>query len=129
MHQPIASVLLAALVVFQLKHMLCDFVLQPLGMVQKKGIYLHPAGLLHAGLHAAGSWPAVLLLTRAPAAVALILAGEFLVHYHTDWAKARIDAQWRLTPQDRSYWLVFGLDQLVHQLTYALMLAAASAQL
>src|SRR5271167_5011229 len=85
------TLLLTAMLAFQIKHFIADFVLQPYSMVSRKGDYLHPAGLAHAGIHVAGSVPALMIVTRAPELIAALLAGEFIVHYHTDWLKARLD--------------------------------------
>lgn len=113
------------MLVFQAKHFICDFVLQTYSLIQKKGIYLHPAGLLHAGLHAVGSIPALLVLTRAPLPVAALALAEFVVHYHVDWMKAQIDARWNLSNESTIYWVIFGADQLIHQATYIGMIYAA----
>jgi hypothetical protein len=113
----------AALLAFQLKHFVCDFCLQPYSMVVKKGIYLHPVGLLHAGIHVLGSVPAVLLLTKEPVPIAIALGAEFVVHYHSDWAKAQLDRAFQLDNRTTRYWIIFGADQLVHQLTYLAMTA------
>ena len=110
---------------FQIKHYLCDFLLQTYELIRYKGKYLHPAGLLHAGLHMLGSIPALLVLTRAPTTIAILVVAEFLIHYHTDWAKARLDSTLRLNDQNSLYWAIFGGDQLVHQLTYVGMIYAA----
>jgi hypothetical protein len=115
------QVVLLALLIFQIKHFLCDFAFQTYDQVKTKGIYLHLGGISHAGLHMLGSIPALLILTHAPALVAALLAGEFLVHYHTDWAKSQIDGRLRLNDTNSLYWTIFGSDQLVHQATYLAM--------
>jgi hypothetical protein len=109
---------LLALLIFQIKHFLCDFVLQTSNQVRNKGQYLHMAGITHAGLHMLGSIPAVLILTQVPIVVAALVLAEFLVHYHTDWAKAQIDRALRLNDTNTLYWTIFGSDQMIHQLTY-----------
>jgi len=109
---------LLALLIFQIKHFLCDFVLQTSNQVRNKGRYLHMAGITHAGLHMLGSIPALLVLTEVPVVVAALVLGEFLVHYHTDWAKSQIDRALRLNDTNALYWTIFGSDQLIHQLTY-----------
>ena len=120
-----AYLILLTLLVFQIKHYICDFVLQTYDQIRFKGKYLHPAGLLHAGLHSVGSIFALLVLTRAPVTIAVLLVAEFLIHYHTDWAKAQLDSRLRLNDQNSLYWAIFGGDQLVHQLTYVGMIYAA----
>lgn len=117
--------ILPALFVFQIKHFLCDFVLQNSYQIRNKGVYLHTGGLIHAGLHALGSIPALLFVTQSPWLIAVLLASEFVIHYHTDWAKARIDGALRLNDTSTLYWTIFGSDQLVHQLTYLGMVYAA----
>jgi hypothetical protein len=117
-----ATLLLLSLALFQIKHFVCDFVLQTAYLYRNKGIYGHRAGFIHAGLHAAGSLPAVLLLTNAGGPVALMLGAELLIHYHVDWLKLYIDKRFRLGINQRAYWIVFGADQLAHQATYLVML-------
>lgn len=114
--------LLTAMLLFQLKHFAADFVLQPYSMVLRKGDYLHPAGLAHAGIHAVGSIPALMTMVRAPEFIAALIAGEFLIHYHTDWLKAQIDRRFNLSATSTPYWVIFGADQLIHQMTYLGML-------
>ena len=117
------TLVLWALLALQVKHFLCDFVLQTAYLYRNKGIYGHPAGFIHAGLHAVGSLPAILLLTRSGGLAALLVATELVIHYHVVWLKIYIDKRFRLTVQRRAYWIVFGADQLIHQLTYAAFLA------
>lgn len=114
-----AATILWALLAFQIKHFLCDFALQTQRQIMKKGIYGHPLGLSHAALHAVASIPALLVLTDRSRILAGIVAAEFVIHYHCDWLKAQIDRRFHLTVQQHVYWVVFGLDQLIHQLTYA----------
>ena len=114
---PLEPVLLAMLI-FQIKHFLCDFVLQTTNQVLNKGRYLHMGGITHAGLHMLGSLPALLVLTHAAPLIAALLLTEFLIHYHIDWAKVQVDRALRLNDTNSLYWTVFGSDQLIHQLTY-----------
>jgi hypothetical protein len=120
-----AYLILWSMFLFQIKHFICDFLLQTYDQIRFKGKYLHPAGLMHAGLHMLGSIPALLVLTRSPVTIAVLVVAEFLVHYHTDWAKAQLDSALRLNDQNSLYWAIFGGDQLVHQLTYVGMISAA----
>jgi hypothetical protein len=109
---------LLALLAFQVKHLLCDFVLQTKFQVFNKGYYGHTGGIIHAACHVVFSVPALLLLTRSPAVIAAVMACEFLVHYHIDWLKARTERVRNWTPEDNIYWLAFGADQFLHQVTY-----------
>jgi len=110
-------------VLFELKHFVCDFVLQTAYQYRNKGTYGHPGGLLHAGLHTAGSLPAILALQAAGGVAAIILVAEFFLHYHIDWSKEQINKRYALNFNNNAYWSVFGADQLLHQMTYVVMLA------
>ena len=120
---PEIALLFWSLVLFEAKHFLCDFVLQTRYQKQHKGRYGHPAGLIHAGVQAVGSLPAILLLSRSAVLVPAIVVAEFLVHYHIDWLKMAIARRRGLGPDDALYWTVFGADQFLHQMTYAVILA------
>jgi len=111
---------------FEAKHFVCDFVLQTRYQLLNKGSYGHPAGLVHAGTHAIGSLPALVALTHSPPFISMLLIGEFLVHYHTDWLKEQINQRLALSYEHSLFWLVFGADQLVHQLTYLFMIVVVS---
>ena len=114
---------LLLLLLLLLKHFLCDFVLQTPYQLRYKGIYGHPAGLLHAGLHAVGSAAVLVALTIAgmlPASIALVAmlcAAEFVLHYHIDWGKEQANKP--LSKEEgTAYWALFGFDQFLHQATY-----------
>lgn len=116
------ALILLSLALFEAKHFICDFVLQTAYLFRNKGIYGHRAGFIHAGIHVAGSLPALLVLSNNASLILAILAVEFLVHYHVDWLKLWIDRRAHLSIDRTSYWIVFGADQLVHQLTYVTFL-------
>jgi len=107
-----------ALLALELKHFLCDFVLQTEYQVRTKGIYGHFGGFVHSGLHILGTLPALLILGASMKAMAIILAVEFVIHYHADWMKIAVDKRTQWGMDDQRYWIMFGLDQLIHQLTY-----------
>ncbi len=113
--------ILVVLVALQAKHLVCDFLLQTPFMHTNKGKYGHPGGLLHAGLHGAGTFLVLLgFATGLWAALAVSLA-EALFHYHVDWTKEQIGDRYRLTVSTAGYWAIFGLDQAVHQWTYVVI--------
>jgi len=116
---------LAALLLFQLKHWVFDFLLQTEYQLRNKGKFGHPGGLIHAGGHALGSLPILLLLAPGMDWVAGLAVAEFVVHYLCDWVKERLNRQHGWTVVDRSFWLALGLDQAFHQLTYLAMIAMA----
>ncbi len=115
------SLILLTLLAFQVKHLICDFVLQTRYQVDNKGWYGRVGGIIHAGWHAIFSIPVLLIMTRVPALIFLIVVAEFVVHYHTDWFKARIVRIRGWSQNDEIYWVAFGTDQFIHQVTYILM--------
>jgi hypothetical protein len=105
------------------KHAVADFLLQTEAIYRQKGTYGSAGGLLHAFIHIALTAPVFLLFPGGSAALALsLLAGEFVVHYHLDWAKDRIVRHYGWQFADRQYWCALGLDQLLHGLTYVAIL-------
>jgi hypothetical protein len=110
--------LLAVLVVLEVKHFVCDYPLQTVYQVKNKGKYGHPAGLIHAGLHIIGTAAAFLVITPTLAVGAAILVGEFVRHYHIDWAKDNVMRSTGWTSSDSPFWWAIGADQLLHHLTY-----------
>ena len=115
-------VLLAtSLGLFQLKHFIFDFPLQTRYQLRNKGIYGHPGGILHAGLHVLGSIPAIMIVAPPLWLAALLLAGEFGVHYHMDWTKEQVLKKFGWTSRDYGFWQALGFDQMVHHLTYISM--------
>ncbi len=116
---------LGLLCAFQIKHMLADFFWQSSWMVSGKGIYGHRGGLAHSGLHVALSALILLVLALPVALFLALLIGEFAIHYHTDWGKEQLVRSRGLEPTDKAFWVMAGLDQFVHQMTYLAMVAFA----
>lgn len=119
----LTSGILLGFVVLSVKHTIADFFLQTAYQFSNKGIYGHPGGLIHSGLHAALTLPVFLILPPSSATLLFaIVAGEFIVHYHLDWSKEQLVKHYNLTPADPWFWHLFGLDQLGHLLTYAVII-------
>jgi hypothetical protein len=124
---PAVVSLLTVLLVLEVKHFIFDYPLQTAFQLNNKATYGHLGGVLHAGLHVLGT-SAVFLVVRPSLEVGVgILVGEFLVHYHLDWAKGQIGRKLRLTPSDGLYWWAIGADQLLHHLTYLVIAAVLIA--
>jgi hypothetical protein len=111
---------LVAMAYLLAKHMLADFALQTRYQYANKGIYGHPGGLLHAGIHAVLTLPVLMIVPVAsPTAAAVVLAAaEFLIHYHVDWTKEQVVRRRGWTSAMDPYWWALGIDQLMHHLTY-----------
>lgn len=103
------------------KHFIWDFYYQPPYMWQNKGTFGHPGGILHSGYHALTTFYILLFFTNIPLA-ALALVFEFVVHYLTDYAKMNINRikGWTATTHNE-FWQLTGFDQLIHQLTYVII--------
>lgn len=112
------NTLLLLLILFQIKHLLADFVWQSSWMVQTKGIYGHMGGICHAGMHAGLSL--LILIFAAPSLMVAVLVavGEWVVHYHLDWYKDRELKKHGYTALQKGFWALAGLDQFAHQLSY-----------
>lgn len=115
--------MITLLTLLLVKHFIWDFYYQPPYMWQNKGTFGHWGGIAHSGIHAATTY--FILLFYATLEVAVLLAVfEFVVHYLTDYAKMNINRikGWGATTHNE-FWQLTGFDQLVHQLTYVVILA------
>ncbi len=109
------------------KHFVCDFLYQPPYQWQNKGTYGHWGGIVHSGQHAMASFLILLFFVATPIALAIAIS-EFIIHYHTDWAKMNINKAygWGATTHNQ-FWVLLGVDQLIHSLTYIGMVYVATA--
>lgn len=115
------TTIIVILALFGIKHFVCDFWLQFPYMLEDKGIYGAEGGRHHALMHTAGTF-LVLAVTIFSIEWAVILAFvDGIIHYHIDWAKTNLSRG--LTPADRQFWLLLGLDQGLHYLTYVFIIA------
>lgn len=95
---------------FVVKHFVADFPLQPPYQWMNKGKYGHPGGVLHAAIHGIFTL-AICLYFHLPVLLAL---ADTVIHYHIDWAKM----QFTYKPDNKYFWWLLGLDQMLHYLTY-----------
>lgn len=112
------ATIMVLLLLFQIKHLLADFVWQSGWMVRNKGTYGHPGGIAHAGLHSLLTVPILIWTPISLLAVLAVAGAEFVLHYHIDWTKDRLLKLSGLGPQEKAYWGLTGLDQFAHQATY-----------
>lgn len=115
------TIAIQLIIFFQIKHFLADFVWQSPYQYLNKGKYGHPGGILHAFIHGAATF-----FILPGIGLALILAvAEAVIHYHIDWAKVKINTRYNLKADNSKYfWWLLGADQLLHQLTYAMLICA-----
>lgn len=107
-----------ALFLLFVKHFVCDFPLQTSPwMYRNKGIYFHPGGIAHSAVHALGTWLVLVFFIGEKAWLYALL--DFIVHYHIDWAKLKLNKRFDLRPDNSNwFWILLGLDQLAHHITY-----------
>lgn len=117
----------AMLACMQFKHFVVDYVLQPAWVLRGKGDFRMIGGYVHAGGHALGTVPALMLAVGGVQRIAILVLAEFVVHYLIDYAKALVSRHCRADVTTRAYWAMHGADQLMHQLTYAALILAALA--
>ena len=118
-------VTIAMLVLFQVKHFVADYLLQPGWMLRGKGDVRRAGGYVHAAIHAVGSLPALLIAGPGASLMAALVVAEFAVHYMIDFSKASLSTRSLSGPDTQAYWTLHGADQLMHQMTYAGLILAA----
>ena len=98
------------------KHFVVDWLLQTEDEVKHKGTYPHPVGIRHSAKHALAT-TLVFLPFFPPGSIVLGLI-DGVIHYHIDWLKQNLTRTLRLSPTNKEFWVLIGIDQLLHQLTY-----------
>lgn len=117
-----ALYLLLLLCGFQIKHFVADYLLQTHRMIMEKASFQKPGGYVHVAIHAVGTL-LILLLAGVPLLLtALLVAGEAVAHYLIDYGKANWSCRQPPDIAKASFWAAHGADQLLHQLTYTLMI-------
>lgn len=109
-------------VLLQFKHLLADFMLQNAYILNNRSKWGHPGGILHAAIHVVGSLIVLAVMAVPAQYIVRLLIFEGFVHYHIDWIKDNVGKRYNLTPDNRSFWVLTGLDQYMHQLTYVAMI-------
>lgn len=112
--------ILLLLILLQIKHWYIDFVNQTDDEVKYKGVYGHKIGIMHSLKHGIGTVICLLIVTGYPYLVYAAILGiiDFAFHYHIDYAKMRWGEQ---NVKDKKFLHHFGLEQMMHQLTYILI--------
>jgi len=119
-------IVLIAMSYLLIKHCAADFLLQTENQRRTKGDYGAMGGITHAATHILLTAPVFLILPDIGlGAVCALLAGEFVVHYHLDWAKEQVVRRNAWTSKDTPFWWALGVDQLGHGLTYVVLLGLA----
>ena len=118
------------LVLFQLKHFICDYPLQTqymLGKMQATG-WIQPLEA-HAGVHAIATFLIAYVVLDLVywldnlffATLFAIL--DFVIHFTVDRIKASPNLGGRFNPTQPYFWWALGADQMAHHLTHYLFIA------
>ncbi len=102
-----------------IKHYLADFVFQTNTMAKNKQKYLY---LEHSLIHMVLTFFVAAFFVDFNIAASLACL-DFAIHHNVDYIKTKLSKN--LTQADRMYWIYFGADQLLHALTYLLILYLA----
>tara|TARA_R110001592_G_scaffold1805_14_gene10906 strand:+ start:12927 stop:13304 length:378 start_codon:yes stop_codon:yes gene_type:complete len=110
---------LIAVTLFILKHTIADYFTQYSWMIKDKATYGAFGGLAHAGWHGVLTSVIVWHLTIL-SLFPVILFGllDSIIHYHIDYAKSNVWKHKKYTSEDQMYWVIHGVDQMLHFLTY-----------
>lgn len=120
--------LLLIIFLFLVKHCICDFFLQSHYQISHKINYGHPGGVLHACIHGIGTFLVVMFFYDSKIAAVCAIV-DIIIHYHIDFLKAYICNKYQLNvnnAKSKTYWKIFGVDQLCHQATYLGLIIMAS---
>ncbi len=114
--------LLLVFIFLMLKHTVADYFLQRMWMIKDKSIYGAQGGIAHAATHTIGTLLVLIpfLVSNFLAIVLAILDG--VIHYHIDYVKSNIWKKYNFDSTQTQYWILQGVDQYLHFLTYALII-------
>jgi hypothetical protein len=112
------------LVLFILKHLICDFFLQSSYQTAGKHKFLHPGGVLHAAIHGVGTMVVLAIAVPTIGLPAMIWLGlaDMFSHYAIDYMKTNGTAVFKLVPENHTYWTLFAIDQAIHWIMYVLFM-------
>ncbi|MBI1362953.1 MAG: DUF3307 domain-containing protein [Proteobacteria bacterium] len=128
-----------------LKHFVADGPLQTAYMYVNKGKFLHPGGLIHAGLHGLGTLLALVIAGAVVdhlflTAFLLLALADFVIHYFVDMTKVRLtkkygwsgmgkaaDGSACLQIYNNAFFVALMADQCLHFATYVVILAVIVA--
>ena len=111
------------LILFQIKHWICDFPLQNkymLGKFKESG-WVTPL-LAHVGVHGAGTYIITVMFVSPLTAIGLALL-DISIHFMMDRVKASPNMLGRFKPDNKYFWWSLGIDQGVHHLTHYAIIA------
>jgi len=113
------------LIVFQVKHFLCDYPLQTEFMLGKSKVddWVHPL-TLHCLTHATGTLLVISVFTDFDSAYICFII-DYWFHFAMDRVKAAPHLLGRFKPDNKYFWWALGGDQAWHHLTHYLIIYLA----
>ena len=111
------SIEFVVLAFFMVKHYLIDYALQMRYMFKDKHIYGGEGGISHASLHGLGTFGVLVAFVDFQTAVVFAMF-DTVIHYHIDYIKSSINWKNPVSPYTQQYWIMHGLDQAAHFMTY-----------
>lgn len=113
------------IMLFLVKHLICDWWLQNSWMAFNKHKLFHPAGYVHAGINVFGTIFAVSIFVKvwgdevrpdvAEYIFWLLIIGEFVLHFLMDYTKMNVNKWMEWSPTThKQFWDLTGFDQFVH---------------
>ena len=117
------QIIFTLLILFQIKHFVCDYPLQTPYMLGKfkESDWKLPL-LAHTGTHASATFVIVMLFTASVTIAVLAAIFDLLVHSVMDRVKASPKMLGRYDIKDKRFWWSLGFDQLIHHVTHYLII-------
>lgn len=108
----------AVLIQLIVKHFISDVILQSDYQRNNKGKFLHFGGILHALIHA--SLTGFILFLYKVFYIKLVLI-DFVSHYIIDYCKVNLLEKLKYDKNNIGFWIIMGIDQILHFATYGLI--------
>jgi len=100
-----------------IKHAFIDIGLQRVLGPTNKHIYTSKRAHWHYGHHGVGTM-LVAFMFLGPLTALIAGAIDWIVHWHIDHTKAKINEKFNLNSSHATYWWLVSLDQALHYVTY-----------
>ena len=112
------DIIFITLALLVIKHWYVDFVFQTQDEISTKGDYGAWSGIKHSLKHGVATTVIFLALDVSPLLAIAVGFLDVVIHYHVDWVKMNHGNK---DIADPKFWKHLGLDQMIHYLTYLLL--------
>lgn len=106
-------------VLLNLKHFICEYILQDEYIFECKRRYGSINSFIHTLHHAFGTLVAGLILDFDLVLITGLVILEAIIHYHVDWVIAYFGAR---SYRDKKYWQWRGAEEFMHHVTFIIMI-------